>query len=135
MRYLNSSELVSASTDSTLRLWDTKACTAGRVFSGHNNEKNFVGLSVDGDFMACGSETNEVGVIWSGRVCPLFMHSICHGSGIAQLMPIKMVLSRTDLSQDFGFWGCCMHTSAFPSALYICTAAYSFSCSVTYSFL
>ena len=60
MRYLNTTELVSASTDSTLRLWDTKACTAARVFSGHNNEKNFVGLSVDADFIACGSETNEV---------------------------------------------------------------------------
>lgn len=69
MRYLNGTELVSASTDSTLRLWDTKACTAGRVFSGHNNEKNFVGLSVDGDFMACGSETNEVGMSWSLCVC------------------------------------------------------------------
>ena len=60
VRYLNTTELVSASTDSTLRLWDTKACTAARVFNGHNNEKNFVGLSVDADFMACGSETNEV---------------------------------------------------------------------------
>jgi len=61
VRYLNGRELVSASTDSTLRLWDTKACTASRVFNGHNNEKNFVGLSVDNDFIACGSETNEVG--------------------------------------------------------------------------
>lgn len=60
VRYLNGRELVSASTDSTLRLWDTKACTASRVFNGHNNEKNFVGLSVDSDFIACGSETNEV---------------------------------------------------------------------------
>jgi WD40 repeat protein len=61
VRYLNGRELVSASTDSTLRLWDTKACTASTVFNGHNNEKNFVGLSVDNDFIACGSETNEVG--------------------------------------------------------------------------
>lgn len=60
VRYLNNSELVSASTDSTLRMWDTKACTAARTFSGHNNEKNFVGLSVDADFIACGSESNEV---------------------------------------------------------------------------
>ncbi|KAL3154242.1 hypothetical protein ABBQ32_013742 [Trebouxia sp. C0010 RCD-2024] len=71
VRYLNSSELVSASTDSTLRLWDTKACTAGRVFSGHNNEKNFVGLSVDGDFMACGSETNEVYVYYKAMSKPV----------------------------------------------------------------
>lgn len=71
VRYLNGTELVSASTDSTLRLWDTKACTAGRVFSGHNNEKNFVGLSVDGDFMACGSETNEVYVYYKAMSKPV----------------------------------------------------------------
>lgn len=63
VRYLNGRELVSASTDSTLRLWDTKACTPARVFNGHNNEKNFVGLSVDNDFIACGSETNEVRLV------------------------------------------------------------------------
>lgn len=60
MRYLNSTELVSASTDSTLRLLDTRRQTAVRKYSGHANEKNFVGLSSSGDFMACGSETNEV---------------------------------------------------------------------------
>ncbi|KAJ9537770.1 hypothetical protein OSB04_030503 [Centaurea solstitialis] len=31
-----------------------------RTFRGHTNEKNFVGLSVNNDFLACGSETNEV---------------------------------------------------------------------------
>ena len=61
MRYLSPRELVSASTDSTLRMWDVQAHRDLRTFSGHMNEKNFVGLSVDGDFTACGSETNEVG--------------------------------------------------------------------------
>eukprot|EP00959_Pyramimonas_sp_CCMP1952_P346657 7260429-Pyramimonas_sp.AAC.1 len=27
---------------------------------GHTNDKNFVGLSVSQEFIACGSETNEV---------------------------------------------------------------------------
>lgn len=31
-----------------------------RVFKGHTNEKNFVGLSVNSEYIACGSETNEV---------------------------------------------------------------------------
>ncbi|CAH2080401.1 unnamed protein product [Thlaspi arvense] len=31
-----------------------------RMFKGHVNEKNFVGLSVSGNYIACGSETNEV---------------------------------------------------------------------------
>ena len=93
MRYLNSTELVSASTDSTLRLWDTKACTAGRVFSGHNNEKNFVGLSVDGDFIACGSETNEVGVTRS-KVSVVFTPYLPLAAGFFNLIRIQTVLSR-----------------------------------------
>ncbi|KAL0026516.1 hypothetical protein WJX77_004268 [Trebouxia sp. C0004] len=71
VRYLNGRELVSASTDSTLRLWDTTACTASRVFNGHNNEKNFVGLSVDNDLIACGSETNEVYVYYKAMTKPV----------------------------------------------------------------
>lgn len=31
-----------------------------RVFRGHANEKNFVGLTVNSEYLACGSETNEV---------------------------------------------------------------------------
>jgi len=31
-----------------------------RTFRGHTNEKNFVGLTVNSEFIACGSETNEV---------------------------------------------------------------------------
>lgn len=61
VRYLKTTELVSASTDSTLRLWETQACTAGRVFSCHNYEEHLVGLSVDGEFAACdtASEVNS----------------------------------------------------------------------------
>lgn len=59
MRFVAGAEVVSASTDSTLRLWDARALAPARTFSGHTNEKNFVGLSVDQDFIACGSETNE----------------------------------------------------------------------------
>ena len=62
VRFLAGSEVVSASTDSTLRMWDARALAPSRTFSGHTNEKNFVGLSVDQDFIACGSETNEARV-------------------------------------------------------------------------
>ena len=60
MRWLNEEEVVSASTDSTLRLWNARTLDATRTFAGHANEKNFVGLGTDSEFIACGSETNEV---------------------------------------------------------------------------
>jgi len=31
-----------------------------RTFRGHTNERNFVGLTVNSEYIACGSETNEV---------------------------------------------------------------------------
>uniref|UniRef100_A0A6N2KWW4 Uncharacterized protein n=2 Tax=Salix viminalis TaxID=40686 RepID=A0A6N2KWW4_SALVM len=60
VKFLSSNELASASTDSTLRLWDVKDNLALRTFRGHTNEKNFVGLTVNSEYIACGSETNEV---------------------------------------------------------------------------
>jgi len=41
---------------------------AGADSPGHVNEKNFVGLAVNGDFVACGSETNEVFAYYKVRV-------------------------------------------------------------------
>lgn len=60
VKFLSTNELASASTDSTLRLWDVKENCPVRTFKGHTNEKNFVGLSVNNEYIACGSETNEV---------------------------------------------------------------------------
>lgn len=60
MRWLSEKEVVSASTDSTLRLWNVAGAREARTFRGHVNEKNFVGLAADSEFIACGSETNEV---------------------------------------------------------------------------
>ncbi|CBI41056.3 unnamed protein product, partial [Vitis vinifera] len=60
VKFLSNNELASASTDSTLRLWDVKENMPVRTFRGHSNEKNFVGLTVNSEYIACGSETNEV---------------------------------------------------------------------------
>ncbi|KAA8526827.1 hypothetical protein F0562_008944 [Nyssa sinensis] len=66
VKFIDSTNLVSASTDNTLKLWDLSVC-ASRVldsplqsFTGHMNVKNFVGLSVSEGYIATGSETNEV---------------------------------------------------------------------------
>ncbi|XVE77248.1 hypothetical protein DITRI_Ditri13aG0046900 [Diplodiscus trichospermus] len=68
VKFLDSKSLLSASTDNTLKLWDLdktssdtlSSNTCGLTFSGHENEKNFVGLSILDGYIACGSETNEV---------------------------------------------------------------------------
>ncbi|PQQ21148.1 E3 ubiquitin-protein ligase COP1 isoform X1 [Prunus yedoensis var. nudiflora] len=60
VKFLSNNELASASTDSTLRLWDVKENLPLCTYRGHMNEKNFVGLAVNKEYIACGSETNEV---------------------------------------------------------------------------
>jgi E3 ubiquitin-protein ligase RFWD2 len=55
--------MITASTDSTLRLWElSDPDSVVRTYTGHTNEKNFVGLGVnsDGSYISCGSETNSV---------------------------------------------------------------------------
>ncbi|XP_044493723.1 protein SUPPRESSOR OF PHYA-105 1-like [Mangifera indica] len=82
VKFLDSETLVSASTDNTLKLWDLRksspsglsvdACSL--TFSGHTNEKNFVGLSVLDGYIACGSETNEVYSYYRSLPMPITSH-------------------------------------------------------------
>ncbi|KAI8845211.1 WD40-repeat-containing domain protein [Chytriomyces cf. hyalinus JEL632] len=90
VKFISNNEIVSASTDSTLKLWSLGASSGDatsktmyderprniRSFSGHVNEKNFVGLSVNcsGDFIACGSENNSVYTYSKNLVNPLIVH-------------------------------------------------------------
>ncbi|KAL0310755.1 UNVERIFIED_CONTAM: E3 ubiquitin-protein ligase COP1 [Sesamum angustifolium] len=74
VKFLSNNELASASTDSTLRLWDVNENVPLRVFRGHANEKNFVGLTVNSEYIACGSETNEVFVYHKAISRPAAWH-------------------------------------------------------------
>ncbi|XP_031249756.1 protein SPA1-RELATED 3-like isoform X1 [Pistacia vera] len=66
VKFVDTTTLVSASTDNTIKLWDLSTCTSRVIdtplqsFTGHTNVKNFVGLSVSDGYIATGSETNEV---------------------------------------------------------------------------
>ena len=77
VKFINNNEMITASTDCSLRLWDLKNETeCKRTFTGHTNEKNFVGLSVncDGEFISCGSETNQIFVYHSQLTEPITNH-------------------------------------------------------------
>ncbi|KAL5012534.1 hypothetical protein ScPMuIL_011085 [Solemya velum] len=65
-KFLNSKEIVSASTDSQLKLWSSNQSNCLRTFKGHSNEKNFVGLATDGNYIACGSENNSLYIYYKG---------------------------------------------------------------------
>lgn len=99
VRWLGAEQIVSASTDNTLKLWDVKrgmlnnirhgvkssatmlnsatnsACV--RTFTGHINQKNFVGMSVAANgHIACGSEDNTVCLYARGVPTPIAKQSL-----------------------------------------------------------
>ncbi|KAJ2775910.1 hypothetical protein IWQ57_000067 [Coemansia nantahalensis] len=60
-RFLTPDEIISASTDSSLKLWNMRTQECIRTYTGHANEKNFVGLTIsNGEWIACGSENNTM---------------------------------------------------------------------------
>lgn len=72
VKFFNSTDIISASTDSQLKLWNVNQKNCIRSFTGHINEKNFVGLATDGDYMTCGSENNGLYIYYKGLSKPLF---------------------------------------------------------------
>ncbi|KAL9266877.1 E3 ubiquitin-protein ligase COP1-like protein [Drosera capensis] len=74
VKFMSNNELASASTDSTLQLWDLQDHSLLRTYRGHTNEKNFVGLTVNGEYISCGSETNEVFVYHKAISRPAARH-------------------------------------------------------------
>lgn len=70
VKHLGGDTVVGASTDNAIRSWDLRkaeggVCEPEEVYRGHLNERNFVGLSVDGDgYVATGSEDNSVVVYY-----------------------------------------------------------------------
>ncbi|XP_024014987.1 protein SPA1-RELATED 3 isoform X2 [Eutrema salsugineum] len=80
VKFVDSSTLVSSSTDNTLKLWDLSMSASGvsetplHSFAGHTNLKNFVGLSVSDGYIATGSETNEVFVYHKAFPMPVMSY-------------------------------------------------------------
>eukprot|EP00850_Spirogloea_muscicola_P017034 SM000142S00548 [mRNA] locus=s142:277986:283058:- [translate_table: standard] len=84
VKFVDAGTLVSASTDNTLKLWDLTQVTHQQhsglstspslTYTGHTNEKNFVGLSVADGYIACGSETNAVFAYHKSLPMPMASH-------------------------------------------------------------
>ncbi|ORE14455.1 WD40 repeat-like protein [Rhizopus microsporus] len=79
VKWLNDNELVSAET-----------VTCMRTFTGHLNEKNFVGLSVNENWIACGSETNTVYAYHKHAQAPIAKYTF----------PIDAIPTRMMLDSD-----------------------------------
>ncbi|KAG7171793.1 E3 ubiquitin-protein ligase COP1-like, partial [Homarus americanus] len=72
VKFVSSEDIVSASTDSLLKIWNVNKSHCVRSLQGHINEKNFVGLATDGEYVACGSENNSLYVYYKGLSKKLF---------------------------------------------------------------
>ncbi|OTF80223.1 will die slowly-like protein, partial [Euroglyphus maynei] len=75
VKFLNEKEIVSASTDSQIKLWTTEHSNCIRSYRGHLNDKNFVGLTTNDDFLACGSENNSLYVYYKGMEKQMLSYS------------------------------------------------------------
>ncbi|KAL0903885.1 hypothetical protein M5K25_025943 [Dendrobium thyrsiflorum] len=81
VKFLDSSNLISSSTDSTIKLWElSMGASRGfgnlkQTFAGHINRKNFVGLSISDGHIATGSETNEVFVYQKAFPMPVMSYN------------------------------------------------------------
>ncbi|VDN91993.1 unnamed protein product [Brugia pahangi] len=95
VKYCTENEVVSASTDSNLRLWDVSSGKCIRTMKGHQNERNFVGLATDGNHIVCGSENNHLYLYHKGLCDPL----MCYDFGRAD--NTRSALLATDSSSDF----------------------------------
>ena len=58
--FLNDQELVSLSVNSELKLWNINTGQCLKTYTGHKNERTFVGLSGNVNHVVCGSEDNCV---------------------------------------------------------------------------
>lgn len=84
VKFASRDELISASTDSNLKLWNLNALEEIRSYRGHINEKNFVGLATDGDYVACGSENNSLYVYYKKLQKPLFSYKFDNHQNMLQ---------------------------------------------------
>ena len=82
VRFMDERMMVTSGTDGSLRLWSMDDGGMIRVYMGHVNTRNFVGLSVwrTGGLLGCGSENNHVFVYDKRWGDPVWVHGFEGGS-------------------------------------------------------
>lgn len=71
VRFVSPDELVTASTDSTLKLWNINEPRIVRTYTGHVSTRHFTGMAVADDVIVCGSEDNTVYVYHKHLAMPI----------------------------------------------------------------
>ena len=73
-------EIVSASKDSTVSLWDLRVCKQVKEYRGHKNEDKFVGLANNGKFIAVGTEDDTIVLYHKEISSPVMCYSYPPGN-------------------------------------------------------
>ena len=101
VKYLNANQIASASTDSTINVWNVNTGELSCALKGHMNEKNFVGLTVAGEHIACGSETNEVYIYHKELSSPITSVNFAGSAADGEMnMPRAFISAATWKSDD-----------------------------------
>lgn len=79
VKFADNNEFVSASTDSTLKSWKLNEGQCIKTYTGHLNEKNFVGLESHNGYIVTGSENNTVCMYYSELSKPLLNYRFDDG--------------------------------------------------------
>jgi E3 ubiquitin-protein ligase RFWD2 len=79
VKFSGENEFVSASTDSNLKMWKLNEGQCIRSFTGHTNEKNFVGLEAHNGYIVTGSENNTVYLYCNELSKPLITYKFDDG--------------------------------------------------------
>eukprot|EP00873_Tetraselmis_striata_P009973 jgi/Tetstr1/430237/TSEL_020065.t1 len=109
VRFMGGGQLVTGSTDSTVKHWDVpdglEASNGPRLracYRDHVNEKCFVGLDVREDgYILAGSETNEVACYYSGLPAPVLRHKFTNQHQIAGRRPAASSVAWSTASNLF----------------------------------
>jgi hypothetical protein len=75
-----------------------------RTFAGHTNEKNFVGLTSNGDYITCGSENSSVYTYYKALSKPILSYKLHTANPVTVRWP-AMVRKTRPPRLSFCFWG------------------------------